>query len=70
MLDVEFGTGELGCPVDGDEEVEFTLPRPDRGDGDVKSADRVALERRALRLVALGVWQAGDAVALEAAVRA
>ena len=55
---VQLREGELRGPVDGDEEVELALLSPDLGDVDVKVANRVALELRALRLVALGVWQA------------
>jgi len=35
----------------------------------VEEADRIALEALALRLIALDVWQTGDAVPLQAAVQ-
>jgi hypothetical protein len=62
--------GELGCAVDRDQQVELALLGSDFRDIDVEVADRVALELGAPRLVAVGVGQARDAVALKAAVQA
>ena len=67
---VQFDKGKLRGAVDGDEKVELALLRPDLSDVDVEVADGVALELGAARLVALGVRQPADAVALEAAVQA
>ena len=47
----------------------LALCGPDLGDIDVEEADRVAFELRPLRLVALHIRQARDAVALQAAVQ-
>jgi hypothetical protein len=78
---VQLGEGELRGPVNGDEEVEPAFlgvhlgdvdvgkARPATGSRDVPSADRVALELGAPRLVAIGLRQAGDAVALETAMQ-
>ncbi len=65
----ELREGELGCPVDGHEEVEFPLFGSDLGDVDMKEADRVALELLPRRLLALDIRQAADAVALQAAMQ-
>jgi hypothetical protein len=65
---VELGEGEFAGTVDRDEEVKLALLGPDLGDVEVEEADRVGLEALAGGLVALGLGQAGDAVALEAAV--
>ena len=62
----ELSDGELGCPVDADEEVELALGRLHLGDVDVKEADGVALELLPLGLVALDIRQARDAVTLQA----
>ena len=67
---VQLDEGELRSPVDGNKEVELALLRPDLGDVDMEVADGVALELGAARLVAIGVRQPADAVALEAAVQA
>jgi hypothetical protein len=67
---MQFHEGELRGSVDGNEEVELALLRPDLGDVDMEVADRITLESRALRLVAPGVRQSADAVALEAAMQA
>ena len=66
---VELGEGELRCAVDGDEEVELAPLGPDLGNVELKEADGVGLEALADRLVAIGLGQAGDAVALEAAMQ-
>jgi len=56
--------GELGCAVDGDQQIELALLGSDFREVDGEVADRVALELGASRLVALGVGQPRDAVAL------
>ncbi len=61
--------GELGCPVDCHEEVELAFGRLDLGDIDMEVADRVALELPLRGLVTFDIWQAADAVALQAAVQ-
>jgi hypothetical protein len=66
---VQFGEGELGGPVDRNEEVELSLLGPHLGDVDVEEADRVALELRAQRLVAVGLGQPRDAMTLEATMQ-
>jgi hypothetical protein len=42
----------------GDQQVELALLGPDLGDVDVEEADRIALEPRALGLVAIRIRQA------------
>jgi hypothetical protein len=49
--------------------VEFALLGSDLGDVDVEVADRVGLEALAGRLVAIGLGEARDAVAHEAAMQ-
>jgi hypothetical protein len=63
----QLGEGELRHAADGHEEVELALLGPDLGDVDLEKADGVGLEALASRLVAIGLGQARDAVALEAA---
>jgi hypothetical protein len=65
---MQLDEGELGCAVDGDQEIELALFGSDLGDVDVEEANRVALEPGALGLVAAGVGQARYAVPLEAAM--
>ena len=67
---VQSSEGELARAIDGHEQGEPALLRVHLGDVDVEVADRVGLEAGALGLVALGVGQPSDAVALEAAVQA
>jgi hypothetical protein len=67
---VELGESELRGAVDSHEEVELALLGPDLGDIDVEEADRVGLEALAGRPVAVGLGEARDAVALEAAMSA
>ena len=64
----EMGHGKLAGAVDGHEEIELALGRLHLGDVDVEETDRVALELRPLRLVALDVRQARDAMPLQAPV--
>ena len=41
---MQFDIGELGCPVDGDKQPEFTFAGAQFGDVDMKISDRIALE--------------------------
>ena len=66
---VQFGIGELAGAVDGHEEIELAFGRLHLGNVDVEVADRVALELLLGRLVAFDIGQAGDAVALQAAMQ-
>ncbi len=65
----ELGEGELGCSIDGHEEVELAFSRLHLGDVDVEVADRVALELLLGGLVAIDLRQAADAVALQTAMQ-
>ena len=69
-LGMEFGEGELGGAVDGNEEVELAFGRLHLGDVEMEVADRIALELLLARLVAVNLGQAGDAVTLKAAMQA
>lgn len=60
---------ELARAIDADEQVQFALGGLHLGDIDVEEANWVALEALSLRLVALDVRQAGDAVPLEATMQ-
>ncbi len=60
---------ELARAIDADEQVELAFGGLHLGDIDVEEANWVALEALSLRLVALDVWQAGDAVPLQATVQ-
>ena len=55
--------------VDGDEQVELALLRPNLGDVDMKVADRIALEFGLVWLVAVHLRQPADPMALKAAVQ-
>jgi hypothetical protein len=55
--------------VDSHEKIELALLGPDLSDVDVEKADRVCLEAFADRLVAIGLGQPRDAMALKAAVQ-
>jgi len=68
LLD-ELGHRELARAVNADKEIEFALSGLHLGDVNVEEADRVALELLALRLVAADIWQARDAMPLQAAVK-
>src|SRR4051794_22530825 len=61
---MQLNKGELGRAVDGDQQIELALFGSDFREVDMEEADRVALELGAPRLVAVGVGQARDAVAL------
>ena len=72
----QLGDRELARAIDADEQVQLALTsgrlRPGGlhlGDVDVEEADRVALKALPLRLVALDVRQAGDAMPLQASVQ-
>ena len=62
----KLGHGKRARAVDADEQVKLAFSSLHLGDVDVKEADRVSLELRPLRLVALDIRQARDAVALKA----
>ena len=62
----ELSDGELGRPVDADEEIELALGSLHLGDVDVEEADGVALELLPLGLVAFDIRQARDAMPLQA----
>jgi len=66
---MQFGKGELRCPVDGHEEVELAFLGPDFGDVDVKVADRIFPESLPCRSVALQFRKPADAMALIAAMQ-
>jgi hypothetical protein len=66
---MQFHEGELGRAVDGDQQVEPPFGRVDFSQIDVKVAERVGLEARALGLVAVDLRQSADAVTLEAAMK-
>jgi hypothetical protein len=65
---MQLGEGELGCSVDGNEQMELTLLGSDLGDIDVEEADGVAPEGH-LRLVAFHLRQSADAMPLQAPVQ-
>ena len=66
---MQLDEGELGRVVDGDEHVKLSLLGADFGDVDVDVADWVGLEAFLGGLLAIGVGQAGDAMALQAAMQ-
>jgi len=65
----ELSDGELGRPVDADEQVELSFCGLHLGDVDVEEPDGVALELLPLGLVTLDIRQPRDAMALKAAVQ-
>ncbi len=65
----ELGNGELGCPVDADEEKELSLSSLHLGDVDVKEPDRVTLELLPSGLVSLDIRKARNAMTLKAPVQ-
>ena len=69
-LPVQLNKGELARAIDGHEQVEPALLGVHLGDVDVEEADRVGFEAGALGLVAVGVGQPSDPMALQAAVGA
>jgi len=66
---VQLNEGELGCPVDNDEEMEHTLLGPHFRDVDVEVPDRVGFELLLRRLVPLDIRQLADAVTLTTAMQ-
>jgi hypothetical protein len=66
---VQLDKGELGGPIDCHEQVKLAFLGANLGDIDVEVADRVGLELALVRRVAFDLWQAGDAVALQAAMQ-
>ena len=65
---MQLGEGELGGPIDRDEQVELARFGADLGNVDVEIADRIGLELALVRLVALYLRQARDAVPLQTSV--
>lgn len=68
-LFVQLDERELRGPVDRHQQVKLALLGPHLGQIYVKVADRVRLELRPHRLVAIDLGQPADAVALQAAVQ-
>ena len=66
---MHFDQDELQDPVDGNELIELTLSRIGLGNIDMEIAERVALELAPDRLLGTGIAQAGDTVALQAAMQ-
>jgi hypothetical protein len=66
---VPSGEGELAGAVGSDEEVELASLCADLGNVDVEVANGIGREAPSSGLVALGVRQAADAMALQAAVQ-
>ena len=62
----ELGDGKLAGPVNAHKEPELALHRLNLSDVDVKKANGVSLEQLPLRLVALDIRQARDAMAAKA----
>lgn len=66
---VELDIGELRDPVDRQEHVEFAFSKPQLADIDMDVADRRVCEPPALGgFLLLALWQARDAVPLQASV--
>lgn len=65
----ELGHDKLARAVDANEQKEFSFSSLHFGDVYVEVADRIAFELRPLRLVALVVKQARDAMSLQTAVQ-
>ena len=66
---VQLDEGELGCSVDGDQEIELSLLGADFGDVDVEVAERMVLELALVWRAAPDIGQTGDAVPPQAAVQ-
>ena len=66
---MQLGEGELGDPVDGDDEVQLALSGSDLGDVDMDITGRMAGEALAGRLVAIPLRQPRQAVALQRAMQ-
>jgi len=65
---VQLNEGELGGPIDRHQQVKLALLGPHLCQIDVEVADRLRLELRPDRLVAIDLGQPADAVTLQAAV--
>jgi len=65
----QLGDGELAGAVDADEQVQLAFGCLHLGDIVVEEADRVALQALTLWLIAFDLWQARDAVPLEATMQ-
>ena len=63
---VQLGVSELGRPIASDEQTQLSLDRLHLCDVDMKITNWVALECLLCRFVAFDVWQAGDAMTLQA----
>jgi len=61
--------GEFARPINGDIEIELAFGGLNLGDIDVEIADGIGLEPFLGGLVALDLWQPGDAVARQAAMQ-
>ncbi len=61
---VQFDIGKLGCPADGDEEVEFALCGLNLSNINVEIADGISFEFLLGRFVTLDLWQPGNAMTL------
>jgi hypothetical protein len=61
--------GELGGPINGDQQVEPALRGVDLGDIDVEVAERIGLESASGWRGSFDIGQAGDVVSLEAPVQ-
>lgn len=68
-LPVQRDEGELGRPVDDDQQLKSAFDRLHLGDVDLKKADRVGLEHLLRGLFAVNVGQAPDSVAVQAAMQ-
>ena len=66
---VQLHIGELGRPVDGNEEAQLTLGSLHLGDIDVEITDRVGLELLLGRLAGTHLRQLRNAVALKASMQ-
>ena len=66
---MQLNEGELGHPIDGDQEIKPALGGLDFGDVDVEVAERVGLELALAWSGAFELGQPGDAMPLQAAVQ-
>lgn len=65
----QLSNGELGCPVDADEQIELPFTGLHLHDIDVEEADGVALEPLPLRLFTLDIRQTRDSMSLQASMQ-
>jgi hypothetical protein len=63
-----FGTGQLAGTIDGHEEIQAAFLRLRFGNVDMEIAKWIVVKLFLRRFVALHLWQAADAMALEAAM--